>query len=397
MLELLRSVRSRAAQALACAGFATAALLAGCGGGGGSDNGTLQLSLTDAPSCGYDSVNVTIQKVRVHQSNTASATDSGWSEIVLNPAKRVDLLTLTNGVLTDLGQTALPPGKYTQMRLVLADNDTANPLANSVVPTGSSEVALTTPSGQQTGLKMNIDIDIAANKMADFVLDFDACKSVVHAGASGSYLLKPVVSVIPHFISGVQGFVDTSLAAATTTVSVQQAGVIVKSTVPDSTGKFVLGPVAPGTYDLVVVSAGHATDVITGVVVTTDTVTSVNSSATALNPPASTSGTAAGAVATGASPIDATVNATQALSGGHTIVVATGPVNATTGGYSYTLATGAPMVAAYVAAPGTLTFAADSAAAGKYSLAAIFVGSTKTAGPITISAGATVTTNFTFP
>ncbi|TMH09177.1 MAG: DUF4382 domain-containing protein, partial [Betaproteobacteria bacterium] len=338
-----------------------------------------------------------IQKVRVHQSSTASESDAGWSEIVLSPAKRVDLLTLTNGVLDTLGQTPLPPGKYTQMRLVLAANDSANPLANSVVPTGGSEIALTTPSGLQTGVKMNIDIDIAANKMADFVLDFDACKSVVHAGASGSYLLKPVVSVIPHYVSGVLGYVDASLASATTSVSVQQAGVVVKSTAPDSTGKFLLEPVAPGTYDLVLSASGHATAVVTGVVVTTDTVTSLNTSSGGLNPPTSTSGTAAGVVATGVSPIDATVNAMQTLTGGDTIEVAGGAVNATTGAYSYTLAVGAPVVAPYVAAPGTLSFAADSAVGGKYTLAAISGGVTKTAGPISITSGVTVTTNFTFP
>jgi hypothetical protein len=397
MRKFIRSMRTRAALALAGVGLGAAALLAACGGGSSSDSGTLQLSLTDAPACGYDHVNVTIQKVRVHQSSTASDSDAGWSEIVLSPDKqRIDLLTLTNGLLDTLGQTPLPPGKYTQMRLVLAANDSTNPLANSVVPTGGSEVALTTPSGLQTGLKMNIDIDIAANKMADFVLDFDACKSVVRAGASGSYLLKPVVSVIPHFVSGVLGYVDASLASGTTSVSVQQAGVVVKSTAPDSTGKFLLEPVAPGTYDLVLSAAGHATAVVTGVVVATDTVTSLNTSSSGLNPPTSTSGTAAGAVATGVSPIDATVNAMQTLTGGDTIEVAGAQVDAA-GAYSFALATGAPVVAPYVAAPGTLSFAADSAVAGKYTLAAISGGVTKTAGPISITSGATVTTNFTFP
>ena len=44
------------------------ATLAACGGGGSggsvADSGTLRLALTDAPSCGYDSVNVTVEKVR---------------------------------------------------------------------------------------------------------------------------------------------------------------------------------------------------------------------------------------------------------------------------------------------------------------------------------------------
>lgn len=64
--------------------------LAACGGGGSSaDSGTLRLALTDAPSCGYDQLNVTIQKVRVHQSSTASDSDSGWSEVVLSPTRRI--------------------------------------------------------------------------------------------------------------------------------------------------------------------------------------------------------------------------------------------------------------------------------------------------------------------
>jgi hypothetical protein len=398
MFDPIRFMRSRSVHGLIGAAFCAATLLVACGGGGGAaDSGTLQLSLTDAPACGYDQVNVTIQKVRVHQSTTAGDSDAGWSEIVLSPAKRVNLLNLSNGVLEMLGQTPLPTGKYQQMRLVLAADDNVNPLANSVVPNGASEVPLTTPSGQQSGVKMNIDIDIAANKMADFVLDFDTCKSVERTGASAKYQLKPVVRVTPHYVSGVAGYVDTSLSGALTGVSVQQGGVVVKSTVPDSTGKFLLLPVAPGTYDLVVTAPGHATAVVTGVVVATDTVTTLNGSTSGLNPPASATGTAAGNVTTGASPIDATVAATQALTVGDKIEVSDGAADPTTGAYAYALPTAAPVVAAYVVAPGTLSFAADSAVAGKYGLAASSAGVTKTAGPITIGAGGTVTTNFVFP
>ena len=60
------------------AGLSTAGLLTACGGGGSSAApGTLSVSLTDAPSCGYDAVNVTVNKVRVHQSSSAGENDSG--------------------------------------------------------------------------------------------------------------------------------------------------------------------------------------------------------------------------------------------------------------------------------------------------------------------------------
>jgi hypothetical protein len=94
----------------------TSLVLAACGGGGGggiggtgsSDMGTLHVVMTDAPACGYDAVNITVDRVRVHQSSSAVDGDTGWSEIVLSPARRIDLLGLTNGVLEDLRQGRLP-------------------------------------------------------------------------------------------------------------------------------------------------------------------------------------------------------------------------------------------------------------------------------------------------
>jgi hypothetical protein len=56
--------------------------------------------------------------------------------------QRIDLLTLTNGTLLPLGQTEVPAGSYTQMRLVLAANTASNPLANAIKPTGGAETAL---------------------------------------------------------------------------------------------------------------------------------------------------------------------------------------------------------------------------------------------------------------
>jgi len=43
---------------------------------------------------------------------------------------------------------------------------------------------------------MNVDIQVDADKVADFALDFDTCRSFVRLGNSG-YVLKPVIAVIP--------------------------------------------------------------------------------------------------------------------------------------------------------------------------------------------------------
>jgi hypothetical protein len=387
----------RTSMAAACA--AATLLLAACGGGGGNAGdsgtmGTLRASLTDAPSCGYDAVNVTIDRVRVHQSAGAADTDSGWSEVVVSPAKRVDLLTLTNGVLEALGQTQLPAGTYTQVRLVLAPNDAANPLANAVTPTGGTETALATPSGTQTGVKLNANVTVTPEQIADIVLDFDACKSVVKRGNSGQYNLTPVVAVTPVLSDAgmrVIGFVDPALALPTTSVSVQLAGVPAKATVPDATGRFVLYPVPAGNYDLVVSAAGRVTAVMTGVPVTTTAFTTVNSTTLPIAPPAATLRSVTGSV----TPASATVRAMQALTGGPTVEVQWGAVDALSGAFAFSLPIEAPQKTSYVANPSALNFVADAAAAGKYTLEAVSAGVTKTQA---IDANAAVpAVTFTFP
>lgn len=362
--------RLRFSPLLPCA-IAVASLLAACGGGGSdsSATGTLRLSLTDAPACGYDNVFVTVEKVRVHKSNSASESDNGWSEVVLASPLRVDLLTLTNGTLLPLGQTALPAGTYTQMRLVLSPNTSAAPLANSIKPTGSSsETALTTPSGAQSGLKMNVNITVNPDTVADFAIDFDACKSFVKAGNSGQYLLKPVLSVIPIISSKIVGFVDLAIANGNTGVSAQSDGLPLRATVPDANGRFELAWIPAGTYDLVITAQGRVNAVMAGVPVTAAGATTIGSAAVRLSPPASAASAAASGTVTPSA--DAAVRALQILTGGTKMEVGYVGVDATTGAYSMTLPTGAPASVAYAASAASFTFASDVPKAGQYRLEA---------------------------
>jgi uncharacterized protein with GYD domain len=368
------------------------ATLAACGGGGGgsaSGDGTLRVALTDAPSCGYDNVYVTVEKVRVHTAADAADAEGGWSEIVLAPARRIDLLALTNGVLEELGSTALPAGDYSQVRLVLASNSTADPFANAVKVTDGALVALDTPSAQQSGLKLQAHFTVEPGQLTDLVLDFDACKSVVKAGNSGKYNLKPVISVVPRLTTALQGYVAIDPALGATTVSAQQGGVVVRSTVPDATGKFTLAYLPAGAYDIVVVSEGRATLVVTGVPVATGS-TVLNGTATAWLAPASEMSEVSGttSVGSGTSTVvvtDASVSATQALTGGPTVVIASMPVDAVLGTYSLRLPQAAPLKAAYSASG--VTFTADAAVAGEYSLNATAPGRTAVQQAIDVSAG----------
>jgi len=388
--------------------FLIAASLIACGGGGSGTaampegGGTLRVALTDAPSCGYDSVKVTVERVRVHQSSTAGDGDAGWSEVVLSPPKQIDLLKLTNGVLESLGEFPLPAGKYTQARLVLAENGAQAPLANAVKPTGESETDLKTPSAQQSGLKIPINVVVGANQLVDLVLDFDACKSVVRAGKSGQFILKPVIRAMPLFLSGVTGAVDAAIAAGDTLLSLQQSGVVIKATVPlndlarpADIGRFLLSPVPPGTYDLVLTAPGRATAVVTGVAVLQDQVASLP---TKLSPPLSATGIAAGSVKITPAPsfFDAIATAHQDIAAGHPIEVESHAVASLTGEYSMELPLAAPVVAPYSTV--ALSFSPVTAAAAKYALSAAATGfAPKPATNVTLTAGSVTLVDFTFP
>jgi Domain of unknown function (DUF4382) len=396
-------------------GLAVAALAA-CGGGGGDPTatgsvggtttgggaagatpmGTLRISLTDSPACGYDNAWVTVERVRVHRDSSAGDGDAGWIDLPLPQSSptpvpapqplRVDLLTLTNGVLVPLGEVQLPAGTYSQLRLVLAANTASNPQANAVKPTGGSIVPLTTPSAQQSGLKMNVNLTVPAGQEADFAIDFDACKSFVKAGNSGKILLKPVLSVLPILYPAgqrIQGWLDPSLATAGAMVSVQAHGEVVRATPPvlDSGGnlRFELYPVPVGTYDLVVTANGHSTAIVTGVPSYAGSSTTVNSVAFPILPPVSNQQTVSGAITFDGGAVDTggVVRALQLLTGGPTIEVASANAGHDDGLYEMSLPVGAPVKAPYVTGTAPLLFSPDSDVAGHYRLAATVTGSTE--------------------
>lgn len=391
-----------------------ALFVAACGGGGDSagGTGTLRTAMTDAPSCGYDNVFVTVDRIRVNNSASASPDGEGWSEIVLEQPRQIDLLDLQNGVIEELGQVTLPVGRVQQVRFVLVDNATADPAdidfdpdadttraPNHVVFSAGGFEDLKTPSGQQSGVKINVGIDVAEGQVADLLIDFDACKSVVEAGASGNYLLKPVLTAIPRLSSGVRGSVADALltAGAEVSISLQQDGDVVRATAPiesadaDENGNFILSQVEPGTYDLVFTAPGFITKVVTDVVVPEgelvnldpDSTTPVDENEIVLLP-ATVEGDAVGTVTNTDDVKPATfVEITQSLSVSTTVLINSAQLSfetfdsngvltgmGDTADYSFTLPVDAPEVAPYTST-GTFNFSTDAGAEGEYTVMAI--------------------------
>jgi len=373
-------------------------VVAGCGsdGGGSTQPGVLGVSMTDAPACGFDEVNVTVSKVRVHQSSSASENAAGWTDITLTPARKINLLTLNdptppNFALESLGETPLEVGHYTQLRLVLVPNSGSSPFANSVVLSAqpNNEIALETPSAVQSGIKLIHQFNVGSGQRVDLLLDFDACKSIVTHN-NRTYKLKPVIKVIPFVLNGIEGFVDKTLPNVI--VSAQVNGEIVRATVLNTvTGKFFLAHLdAPANYDVVITADGHATAVISGVPVASSTsITTVSTSLAPIpvvTPPtleASATHNISGTVTLNPATDDETVLVTAKQTfdgGGPTVTVKSQTATLLTGDppgdyeYSLTLPIGAPSLGTYATPLPILFTQQPVSVAGKYTVQASATG-----------------------
>lgn len=141
----------------------------------------MKVRMTDAPG-DYLEVNVDVQEVRVQYSDA-----DDW-EVIPVYSGIYNLLDYQNNNFFVLAPTyELPEGHISQIRLILGPN-------NTVMLNDSSVHFLKTPSAQQSGLKLNVHQYLPPNDTVDFLLDFDADKSVVENG-NGEYILKPVIKV----------------------------------------------------------------------------------------------------------------------------------------------------------------------------------------------------------
>jgi hypothetical protein len=188
----------------------------GDSGIGGGNIGTLSLGLTDGPppKDTYDAIYVTIKEIRVNHEHNGWETLSGPE---LNLPQTFNLLELVNGIIADLGAVELEAGHYNQMRLMLGEEpddalnirDEHHDHPNYLILEGDDvQIPLKVPSGYQTGIKLVKGFDIEHKGSTELLLDFDALKSIVKAGKSGKYLLKPTIKVIESRTFSVEGYVE---------------------------------------------------------------------------------------------------------------------------------------------------------------------------------------------
>ncbi|VXB72718.1 Carbohydrate-binding protein [Flavobacterium sp. 9AF] len=207
--------------------------------------------MTDAPAP-YDAVYIDVQGVEVIGANGSSA-------VLETNAQVYNLLELSNGLSIEIASDNIEIPNVHQVRLILGTN-------NSVVVEGQS-YPLSTPSAQQSGLKINVDQNLTANVENTLLIDFDAHQSIVEEG-NGTYTLKPVLREVE---SDVQGNIQGSLAVTgvRATVTAESSTGVEYTTIVNENGQFKLSGLQAGTYTVTVTPATPLLpEIITNVQVT---------------------------------------------------------------------------------------------------------------------------------
>lgn len=193
----------------------------------------LTVRMTDAPA-NYDAVMVDVQGVEV--------IGNGGSMVMLNTTPKVyNLLELSNGVNALIATGDVDAGTISQIRLILGTNNT--------VTAGGVVYPLSTPSAEQSGLKLQINKTFEAGVEYNLLLDFDASQSIVLKG-NNEYQLKPVIRTIDTAISGsIKGSV--SPLTGNVLVSATSNGITYTS-VTAANGSFLIAGLPLGAYDITI-------------------------------------------------------------------------------------------------------------------------------------------------
>lgn len=188
--------------------------------------------LTDAPGP-YDKVNIDIVGAQAIINDSIVNLDVNTG--IYN------LLDFVNGKDTLIVDQEIPSGELSQIRLILGNGNTLD--------MGNESYDLKTPSAQQSGLKFNVHASFLQGIAYEYVIDFDAARSIVKTG-NGKFILKPVLKVFTKAVSGaIKGVVLP--AAAKPLIYAISAQLDTVSTFADPiSGNYMFRGLGAGTYNL---------------------------------------------------------------------------------------------------------------------------------------------------
>lgn len=146
---------------------------------------TLAASYSSRAMTTYEQVNVDIQQVSFHTSGD-STVSSGWYDLETTPG----IYNLMDYIVDDTliaFDSLVSAQTISQIRLILGDSNTV--MVDSVL------YDLSTPSGQTSGIKLQVHTELLPDSAYVIMLDFAPEESVKQTG-NGKYKLQPVIRTI---------------------------------------------------------------------------------------------------------------------------------------------------------------------------------------------------------
>jgi hypothetical protein len=213
--------------------FLLSFLLNSCDKKSTSEPTSYTIRMTDYPGP-YEEVNIDLQSIEV--------IGNGGVVVLLNTNPGIyNLLELSNGLDTIIANGSTNLTSVKQIRLILGPNNTIK--VNGMV------YPLSTPSAEQSGLKVQVHHKLQPGLPYNVLIDFDANQSIVEQG-NGQYLLKPVLRIIDTTINGsIHGKV---LPLGTLAIVTANAGALSYSSAVNKKGDFIIKGLPAGLYTVIV-------------------------------------------------------------------------------------------------------------------------------------------------
>ena len=176
-------------------------------------SGMIKLSLTDAPidDTSITGVYITITGIQYHKQN------GNWASFEeFEGPQKFNLRLLQDSISALLGNFELETGQYNQLRFMLnapekGHGPPTTPGCYLEYAKGTTQ-PLFVPSGGQSGYKATGAFRVPSNGTVELTADFDVRKSIVKAGNSGMYILKPAIRLIVNGQAGSIGGAITGMS-----------------------------------------------------------------------------------------------------------------------------------------------------------------------------------------
>lgn len=263
--------------------FISAFVLIGCDDSNDdASKGRLEIAITDAP---IDDENISAVYLSIAGVELKTG-DEEWTELgAFDEPVVINLLDYQNGEVFFLTEESVDAGDYSEIRLILnmpeGEGATKANAGTYLEYQDGTIQPLFVPSGSTSGYKAKGEFTVPAGGVTGLTIDFDVRKSVVKAGNSGKYILKPILRLLENNnVAMIKGNVisleeyatikvfayandsfteDEITEPATDDVDFPNA---VTSANVDANGNFTLAFMEPGTYDIYAVGFDDAGEFI---------------------------------------------------------------------------------------------------------------------------------------